>query len=342
MLECEIEKIVQILAKARRIALITHKNADPDAFFSAYAFNKIISYINSKAETTFIFPESISSLTRKLLENLSLTIGYIRKYDELRGKYDTIAILDTGSPEQLGEFMSLVEEAEKILLIDHHYTHKYFRERAVLCVDSEAKSTAEIVHLFFEKLGIDIDREVAVGLLAAILYDTRQFSIARPKTLRISANLLEVVGELREILKLFRTSMDISEKIARLKAAMRMNLYRANNFLIAISDVGAYEASAARALLDLGADVAFIVSEDDTVRVSVRAKEDFVKQTGIHFGRDIMAKLGEALGGTGGGHDVAAGAEGRNVSKDYVKGKIIEILSEKLKEKGYKITMLKP
>ncbi len=342
MQECNLEKIIKVLASTKRIALITHKNADPDAFFSAYAFSKIISYINLNAEITFIFPESISSLTRKLLENLSLTINYIKKIVEVKGDYDTVVIVDTGSPEQLGEFMSLVDKARRIILVDHHYTHKYFKERALLCTDPEAKSTAEIVYSLFEQLKIRISKDVAIGLLAAILYDTRQFSIARPKTLRISANLLEIVGELREILKLFRTTMDISEKIARLKAAMRMNLYRANNFLIAISDVGAYEASAARALLELGADVAFIVSENDTVRVSVRAKEDFVKHTGIHLGRDVMAKLGEVLGGTGGGHDVAAGAEGRNVSKEYVKGKIVEILSEKLKEKGYKITVLKP
>ncbi len=333
---------MQSLTEAEKIALITHKNADPDAFFSAYAFNIVVQQINPEAEVTFIFPESISSLTRKLLENLSLKISYIRKYSEISTKYDTVVILDTGSPEQLGEFMNIVKEAKKVLLVDHHYTHRFFRENAVLCVDSEARSTAEIVYLLFKKLGLSVNREVAMGLLAAILYDTRQFSIAKPETLRVSADLLETVGELREILKLFRASMDISEKIARLKAAMRMSLYRADNFLIAISDVGAYEASAARALLDLGADVAFIISENDTVRVSVRAKEDFVKHTGIHFGRDIMAKLGEAIGGTGGGHDVAAGAEGRNVSKDYVKGKILEILSEKLKEKKYKITILKP
>jgi len=331
-----------MLAKAKKIALITHKNADPDALFSAYAFSKIVSHINPDAGITFIFPESISSLTRKLLDNLSLTINYARKPIEIKEDYDIVVVVDTGSPEQLGEFMGFADKVKKILLIDHHYTHKYFKERALLCIDTEAKSTAEIVYSLFEQLKIHISKDVAVGLLAAILYDTRQFSIARPKTLRISANLLEIVGELREILKLFRTTMDISEKIARLKAAMRMNLYRANDFLIAISDVGAYEASAARALLDLGADVAFIVSEDDTVRVSVRAKEDFVKRTGIHLGRDIMAKLGETLGGTGGGHDVAAGAEGRNVSKEYVKGKIVEILSKKLEEKGYKITVLKP
>ncbi len=341
MRECNIEKIRDVFEKSRKVAIVSHKNADPDAFFSAYALQKLLEKINAKAKAVFLFPESVSSITRKLLENLRFNVSYVKKYSDDLGAFDTIIIVDTGSPEQLGEFLKIIDESE-VVLIDHHYTHDFFRNRAYLCVDPQARSTAEIVYKLFEEFNIPLDKEAALSLLIAILYDTRQFSIARPETLRISANLLEKVGDLREILKLFRTTMDISEKIARLKAAMRMDLYRANDILIVISDVGAYEASAARALLELGADVAFIVSENDTIRVSVRAKEEFVKRTGIHLGKDVMVELGEALGGTGGGHDVAAGAEGRNVSKEYVKGKIVEILTRKLKSKGLSIVSLKP
>lgn len=337
-----ISEICCILSKRKNIAVITHKNADPDAFFSAHAILELIRALNKESIVDIYFPEGVSALTKKLVEYFSLDLE-LWKRKAVNKNYDLIIIVDTGSPEQLGEYSKiLMKENVKILLIDHHYTHEFFRKRSSLYVDPNAKSTAELIYNLYRECSVEISKNIAKELLAAIIYDTRQFSIARPLTFEITANLVKLVGDFRDLIKAFRTTMEISEKIARLKAAMRMDLYRANSLLIAISNVGAYEASAARAMLDLGADVAFVISENNTVRVSARAKEEFYKKTGIHLGKDVMSKLGESIGGTGGGHDIAAGAEGRNVSIEFVKGKIIEILIDKLKKKGLKLTPLKP
>jgi len=334
-------EVCKLISSSKSIAIVTHKNADPDAFFSAYAILKLVEKL-CEAKADLYFPESISAATKRVVEYFSLKIDYLSKGIKDK-EYDLIFIVDTGSPEQLGEYVELISKNNiKIVLIDHHFTHDFFLKRAILYVDSNAKSTAELVYQLYKECGVHISKDVAQYLLVAILYDTRQFSIARPLTFKVAGELLEIVGEYRSLAGIIKAPMDVSEKIARLKASMRMDLYKAGDYLIAVTNVGAYEASAARAILDLGADMAFVISENDTVRISARAKQNIIKRLGIHLGRDVMVKLGELMGGTGGGHDAAAGAEGKNVTIDYAKGLVVKVLSEILESRGLKLTPLKP
>jgi nanoRNase/pAp phosphatase (c-di-AMP/oligoRNAs hydrolase) len=105
--------------------------------------------------------------------------------------------------------------------------------------------------------------------------------------------------------------MDFSERVARMKACRRAKIMKVGNWIIAISHVSAYQASAARALVDLGAHVAAVAGQKNgKVEISLRCTRDFNQVTGIHLGRDIAKPLGEYLQGMGGGHATAAGVNG--------------------------------
>jgi len=102
--------------------------------------------------------------------------------------------------------------------------------------------------------------------------------------------------------------MNRSERIARLKSAGRSKVTVIGDWIVAMSELGSYQSSAARGLLSLGAHVAFVGGEaKDRVRVNMRSTEWFSEKTGIHLGRDVAIPLGKQLGGTGGGHPSAAG-----------------------------------
>jgi nanoRNase/pAp phosphatase (c-di-AMP/oligoRNAs hydrolase) len=105
--------------------------------------------------------------------------------------------------------------------------------------------------------------------------------------------------------------MDSSERLARVKACRRAKIVKMNNWIIAFSHVSAFQASAARALVDLGAHAAAVAGErEDKVEISFRCTREFVKEAGIHLGKDIAKPVGELLQGMGGGHAAAAGANG--------------------------------
>ena len=57
------KEICDIICAAKSIAIVTHKNADPDAFFSAYALSRLITILCGK-EADLYFPESISAITK--------------------------------------------------------------------------------------------------------------------------------------------------------------------------------------------------------------------------------------------------------------------------------------
>ena len=96
-----------------------------------------------------------------------------------------------------------------------------------------------------------------------------------------------------------------------MKACRRAKLVKIGDWMIALSHVSAFEASAARALVDLGAHASAVAGKrDEAVEISFRCTREFTKETGIHLGKDIAKPLGEQLHGMGGGHAAAAGANG--------------------------------
>ena len=125
--------------------------------------------------------------------------------------------------------------------------------------------------------------------------------------------------------------MDPSERIARLKACQRAKLMKIDDWIIALSHVSAFQASAARALISLGADLAVVAGQvDDAVRISLRCTNEFHEKTGIHLGRDIAKPLGDYLHGMGGGHSISAGVNGVGDVEAALK-KCVRILREKIR-----------
>jgi nanoRNase/pAp phosphatase (c-di-AMP/oligoRNAs hydrolase) len=91
-----------------------------------------------------------------------------------------------------------------------------------------------------------------------------------------------------------------------------------------------YQASAARALVDLGAHMAAVAGQkNEKIEISLRCTREFNQVTGIHLGRDIAKPLGEYLQGMGGGHATAAGVNGTGDVETGLK-RCLRLLKEKL------------
>ncbi|MHA2193127.1 MAG: DHHA1 domain-containing protein [Candidatus Thorarchaeota archaeon] len=126
---------------------------------------------------------------------------------------------------------------------------------------------------------------------------------------------------------------DRSERIARLKAAGRLQVHNMNNWIVATSKIGAYEASACRAMIEIGADVAIVAGKTSkgVVRFSSRSNRHFSSETGVNLGTDVMEHIGKIIGGEGGGHANAAGANGtKNRSEGMAKA--IELLQSAIEK----------
>jgi len=146
-------------------------------------------------------------------------------------------------------------------------------------------------------------------MIAGIVFDTRRFLYTNDRLFEIMAFLLhEFPASYADILPLFTNPRSKAERIACIKAAQRMKRFMLNNVQILISHVSSFESAAARSLIFLGGDIAFVIAtRDDHSRVSMRSSLNFTQNTKISLGKDVIPAIITEFGGNGGGHDGAAG-----------------------------------
>jgi phosphoesterase RecJ-like protein len=322
--------IIKILDEthASFVLLLCHHNADPDAVCSAYAFQSLLRKVRSTLSVEIGAGQGISKLSKHVLETITITVNL----NPVVEKADVIILLDTNTIQQLGALAEKVAKtAVPIIVVDHHAAHPETERIAKLCITKEeAASTCEIVYDFYRQLDMKPDLNEAKALFLGIAFDTRHFILANSSTFQTIAELGEIGVNAQETLSALALPMDFSERVARMKACRRAKLLKIGNWIIALSHVSAYQASAARALVDLGAHMAAVAGQkDEKVEISLRCTREFNQETGIHLGRNIAKPLGEYLKGMGGGHATAAGVNGTGEMKAGLK-RCLRLLKEKL------------
>jgi len=304
-----------LLANSMKPLIIGHQNADPDAVCSMIAFSRLYKSINPEGAYT-LMADDLSRLSQQVLDFFELKDPILEKPGT---DFDLIILLDTNSKLQLGtDFQDIPTDPTKTIIIDHHEPNPEVEAIADhRFVKSDRFSTCEILVDIFEDMNIEIEPTMANLLLTGILFDTRRFFFTDLQTLQIAIKLLNSGADYEKCVKSLQIRPDRSERIARLKAASKTRVHLFGDWVIATSIINAFEASACRGLLELGADVAIIGGKPakDKVRLSSRSSREFYDQTNINLGTDVMEPLGSIIDGKGGGHANAAGANGtKNLS----------------------------
>ena len=325
-----IQEIVKALEETRAgfVLLLCHQNADPDAICSAYAFQGLLKRLVPNLVVEIGAGQGISKLSKHLLNYVPMIVNLKPSVENA----EAMVLLDTNTVQQLGELAeSVTKSSAPIMVIDHHAPHPETLQKAKISITNEnASSTCEVVYGLFKQANVEPDVDEAKALFLGIAFDTRHFVLANSSTLKTISELCDLGVNPQETLSLLSLPMDFSERTARIKACRRAKLVKINDWMIAFSHVSAYQASAARALVDLGAHAAAVAGKrDDGVEVSFRCTREFIKETGIHLGRDIAKPLGESLKGMGGGHAAAAGANGVGTAEEALK-RCMQLFKEKL------------
>ena len=307
--------------------ILVHHNADPDAVGAAQGVKEICEKTKPGSTTKIVLPEGPSRLSKKIIQELGIEIAEIKSSES----FDTIFILDTGSLNQLEQWKEYVLKAEaEIVVVDHHTYNEDLKDLASFYVsDENATSTSEIIYTIIKEQNWVPSIKTAKALLTGILFDTKHLSIGDSGTFRVVSELLEISGSIVEIKRLLSSVMYPSEKIARLKAAQRTEIEVINGWIVAFSQLGSFQASAARALLALGADVAVVSGKDSgTLKSSIRSTGSFWLETQLDFG-EVMREISVRLDGSGSGHPTAAGYNGSG-ELDELHSEILSLIRKHL------------
>ena len=323
ILQPEMERFRDVIKG--RVIILCHHNADPDALGAAQGVKELVRALLD-VEPSIVIPDDASVLSRSIAWDLGIDL-----WETTFQEADTYVVVDTGSLNQLGGWESPLKETNAgIVFIDHHLPDSEMFELSTLyLVDPEASSASEIVYRLFVYHDVTPSETTSMALLAGVAYDTRHFSMGGPKTFQMISSLLEKVGDVSRIKDLLTVPYKKSEKMARLRAGQRAEIEIIGDWVLAISRLGSYQSSGARALLSLGADVAVVAGEDKgELRASFRSKTQFHQATGIHLG-EMVSEYASRVDGSGSGHPTAAGYNGVGSIDDFMNN-IKKILIDEL------------
>jgi nanoRNase/pAp phosphatase (c-di-AMP/oligoRNAs hydrolase) len=324
------QEIIQLLEekKASFALLLCHKSADADAICSAYAFQCLLKRFLPNLITEIGTPQGVNKPSKHLLEQLPITVNSKPNIESA----DVLFLIDTNTIEQLDQVSETIKKsAAPIVIIDHHAPSPETLSTCKICIiDDHAAAACELVYELYRQANVKPTLIEAKAMFIGIAFDTRHFALATSPTLKILGNLVDSGIDAQETLAMISLPIENSERLAKLKACKRAKVIKIDEWIIALSHVSAYQASAAKSLVDLGAHMSAVAGQkNDKTEVSLRCTRQFHQQTGIHLGTDIAVALGEFLGGVGGGHAMAAGVSGTGEIDQTLK-MCLSILKQKL------------
>ncbi len=288
-------------SKKPQILVFLHNNADPDAIGSAFALKELSLMFNSDA-SILIFADGINQSATKAMQSYNLSTS--KKITDIN-ENDLIVILDTANIIQLGKYTEFVTGSlNKKMIIDHHTTKESSEGTIFRYLFPEAGSTCMILAKMFRHYDQIPTETISTLLIMGHLYDSRRFIHGvNEDSFLMMAKLISWGGDYNKANQFLQNEPNFSEKIAKIKAHQKLKYKTVNGFIIAASSIGAFEASAARSLINLGADVVLVLSgKKSELRGSARARVNLKLNVA-----EIVAKLSEKFGGEGGGHMSAAG-----------------------------------
>jgi nanoRNase/pAp phosphatase (c-di-AMP/oligoRNAs hydrolase) len=327
------KELLEILEseKASFVILLCHRSADADAICSSYALQGLLKRFLPNVVVEIGCPQGINKPSKQLLRYMPIAVNLKPNIESA----DAIILLDMNTIEQLDKVAETIKKSPSPkIIIDHHAPSPETLQICKLClIDEKAAANCELIYELFAQEQVTPNPTEAKALFIGIAFDTRHFALANSRTFQVVAKLVEQGIDAQETLAQFAAPIELSERVAKLKACKRAKILKVEGWIIALSHVSAYQAPAAKALVDLGAHMAAVAGKKNgKVELSLRCSRQFNVQTEVHLGVDIAAPLGDYLHGVGGGHAMAAGVRGEGEIETALKQCLL-LLRQKIAKK---------
>ena len=289
------KKTIKLIKKAKKIALFSHENPDPDTIGSTLALRDILLKMGKEVH---LFCESKISENYYFLEDAKL-------YEENLKEYDCLISVDVASEKMLGKYQDNFLNAENTIRIDHHIKGDNFAKHNIV---KPYSACAILIFELAKLLKIKINSEIATKLFFAICGDTGIFrnNNTDSMTFEVVSKLLENGAEIRKVYSEFfdkKTVSYVKMSSHCLEGAITNDEF---GYALLIAKKEDYEkygvdsendnlGNLPNSYLSCGYKIAVILKEkDDGIHCSLRSKFEF-----------DVSKIAQNFGG--GGHKNASG-----------------------------------
>ncbi|MGQ9522574.1 MAG: DHH family phosphoesterase [Anaerolineae bacterium] len=193
-----LERIGQYIHRAQRIAVVIHERPDADALGSSLGLAYALRRLGKEAAVFLLDPIPFGL---DFLPGLDLIVA-----DLPGAETDLVIAVDAGEPAQIGSrlYDAILRLGAPLIVVDHHESNTGYG--TLSAVFPQKTSTAEVVLMLIQMLGVPMDRDIATCLLAGVVFDTRAFATpdTGPETLRAAALLMAEGGSLYDVMTAYR------------------------------------------------------------------------------------------------------------------------------------------
>lgn len=180
-----VQQAMDLIAPARRIALLAHESPDGDCIGSVLGMAHILRMMGKHCVPACADPPPLYLSFLPDVQTVVQDLG-----DE---NFDLVIALDAGEFYRFGrlnEQHRAFLERTPVLNIDHHLSHGGCGK--VNIIDTTAASTTELIVLFQQQAGLPLPQEAALCLLTGLMTDSGSFQYTNttPRCLEVAAELL--------------------------------------------------------------------------------------------------------------------------------------------------------
>ena len=176
-------EIKKLITEGKRFLITSHIDPDGDALGSVFSLYWVL---KSLSKEPFVYLKDPVHYRYEFLPGPPEILRTIPQ-----DTFDAVFVLDCGELFRVGEGHEALHDLGPLVCIDHHATNAAFG--AVNVVDDKASSTCEILYLFYQSMGIELTKDMAVNIYTAVFTDTGslRYSNAGPMAYNICRRMVE-------------------------------------------------------------------------------------------------------------------------------------------------------
>lgn len=329
----------------QEICILSHRRADPDAVASSLLLKKFFLHIGLR-KIYILHPEGISGRTLNLIQRIHVKWKY--QIDLHNVENITYVVVDTGSPQLLGDYLRYLDNGKRVIWIDHHITGKR-NDNFEYFVDENASSTIEIIlDAVMPILSLSYFSEEEAKFIATAIYiETRSLSIASYVATYWFYYILKTAGiSIGDIRKGITFEEDTSYYPAVVKALARAKWYVTSpdkNF-IAVTHSSGYQNVISATLQKIGIGLSIIYSFKKGLRIHIRCKDGDIEKIHRKFIEEAINEIKlRGFKPVYGGHSKLYNIEitGGKFRRYYVEDIVTKALKLAVRKCGYDLGEIK-
>ena len=323
-----IDAAVKSIQDSHRILLTTHRQCDGDGLGSELAMFHALKKIGKDVRILNV------DATPKKYDYLSPE-KYIQCFDDVHDSIENVdlaLIFDTNDKRLIEPlYEALEDQAKKIIFVDHHPVLKEGPPPTMeSIINIRAASTGELAYELIQRLGIQLDAQIARAIYTSIAFDTQLFRYIRnsSRSHEVVVDLLKYEKNPAEIHR-FLFGNFTAPKLKFLAQALSQVEFFENERL-AILHILTEDLEKLGLNVDDSRDLVDMIMNVESVEAAALLREDAphtFKMSLRSKGQFPILGIAENFGG--GGHPFASGAPWTG-SLDDLKGQILQAMKTEL------------